>query len=103
MGCVVNVKCENCDFEKNKMYLGGSMANHDVYSGFPYFCEECKDIFVGNYKDDNLSCSVCKSKNIVLYNDKRFRIVVEEKLSFSKLANITDYLSTITELKEKYQ
>ena len=82
MGKIVNVKCENCNFEKNKMYLGGSMANHDVYSGFPYFCEECKDIFVGNYKDDNLSCSVCKSKNIVLYNDKRFRIVVEEKLSF---------------------
>lgn len=58
------------------------MKDYIVYSGFSYFCEECKDIFVGNYKDDNLSCSVCKAKNIVLYNDKRFRIVIEEKLSF---------------------
>lgn len=78
MGKTVLAHCELCGFVKTKMALGASMHNFMEYSGFPYYCKECETMFVGNYKDDEQTCT--SSTNIIPYNDPTMHVNKYAKL-----------------------
>lgn len=69
MGTIVNAHCKNCNFNKEEMRLGGGRYSYKTYAGFPYMCEKCKDIFVGNYLTGVFGCSSCRSDKITPYNE----------------------------------
>ena len=94
MGEIIGAKCENCNFKKKNMYLGSGIFNCREYAAFPYYCNKCKKFFVGNYKDQNLSCPTCQSKNIILYNDPQFRLTKEKKPIKESLFNLENDVKT---------
>ena len=85
MGSIITAKCKKCDFIKKDIYIGCGMTNHKVFAGYPYSCNECNDFFQGNYKDPNLCCPSCSSKNVVIYSEYKLNKEPEppkQKLSF---------------------
>ncbi|WP_323590784.1 hypothetical protein [Aliarcobacter butzleri] len=85
MGSIITAKCNKCDFIKKGIKIGCGMTNHKVFEGYPYSCNECNDFFQGNYKDPNLCCPSCSSKNVVIYSEHKLNKEPEppkQKLSF---------------------
>ncbi len=68
MGKIVTAHCKNCNFNNEEMRLGGGRYSYKTYAGFPYMCEKCKDIFVGNYLSGVFGCPSCRSDKISPYN-----------------------------------
>ena len=70
MGSMVSASCK-CGYEKDGMFLGGGFANHATDCSFPYYCKECKILFLGNRLDENVFCPDCKKDAVISYDDKR--------------------------------
>ena len=89
MGKIIGANCQKCGFIKENISIGCGMGNYKYFEGYPYSCNDCNDFFGGNYKDPNLCCPSCNSKNIVIYSEYKLDKEVEKpikKLSFwSKL------------------
>jgi len=47
MGGIVSASCK-CGYRNDFMFLGGGMLNYDKKCYFPYYCPDCKSMFVAN-------------------------------------------------------
>jgi DNA-directed RNA polymerase subunit RPC12/RpoP len=57
-----------CGYETDNLLLGGGMHSFKTYFGFPYFCNSCRSLFVGNYLNKEQLCPECLSKETVIYS-----------------------------------
>ena len=70
MGSIIDAKCK-CGSKKDNMFLGGGFSNFMTKASFPYYCEDCKSLFIGDRLAKKVKCKKCKSENIYPYDDKR--------------------------------
>lgn len=66
MGSFVRATCE-CGYE-HEFAIGGGMRDFLEVCLFPCLCRDCKRIVQVNLLDTPLSCSNCRSHNVVPYD-----------------------------------
>ena len=70
MGSMVRGHC-SCGYGTEAMMLGGGMRDFTTECTFPYYCEECKILFIANVFQENTCCPECGSEKVVAYDDKK--------------------------------
>ncbi len=81
MGTIFNAHC-TCGYKKQGLFLFQGRMEAFCTCDFPFYCESCKTLFIGNLLDDDLCCPDCGEDTVYSYEDQRagFR---GEKESFS--------------------
>ena len=70
MGSLIGAFCK-CGYESKEMHLGGGFNNFMSNCSFPYYCEDCKTLFIANKLAKKANCPKCKNNNVFPYDDKR--------------------------------
>jgi len=69
MGSIISAHCD-CGFTYD-MLLGGGMNNFTTLCNFPYYCEECKILFVANLFEKGICCPKCDKGKVIAYDDEK--------------------------------
>lgn len=66
MGSMVKARCD-CGYDE-KFPIGGGMENFELLCLFPCLCRRCSRIVPANLLESQVACPVCKSHEIVPYD-----------------------------------
>ncbi len=70
MGTIFNAHC-TCGYRKENLFLFQGMMEAYTNCEFPFYCESCKSLFIGNLLDDDVLCTDCGKNNVFSYEDQR--------------------------------
>jgi len=96
MGTICSAECK-CGYKTKELFLGGGMMNFETECSFPYYCQECNKLFIGNIYNKKVTCSECNSTDVVAYNKKEMIspfdtdiMVISETISFPDNLSLTN-------------
>ncbi len=76
MGSTIVAKCD-CGYESKELFVGAGRMNYEKVCLFPHLCQDCQTFFNGNIYEEE-TCPLCRSKNVISYDDKRACRFMEE-------------------------
>ena len=80
LGDIIEAKCE-CGFSA-EIFVGGGKFNFKTYCGFPFYCNNCKTLYCGNYLKEEWLCKNCNSSDVLPYNNDSLREHTSNKVIF---------------------
>jgi len=98
MGSLISAHCD-CGFGSSEMPLGGGRNNFTILCNFPYFCEECKTLFVANIFEKEICCPECGKGKVIAYDNEKI-CTSKGKVVFSwNIGNATERELKLTDGK----
>ncbi len=85
MGSIIYAECE-CGYKKDRMLIGGGMANFNRRCNFPYYCDNCNTIIVHNAFIEPAYCT-CGNLLVRYDNEDLSTKNPETKICFNWSAN----------------